>query len=82
MSPYKLKYRVLSQSIKTGLADEIFDEYELALDKALSLFSDNKHVAMDLLLVGPMYALGDTGDRVLYKQEIFTAVYGSQGGKR
>lgn len=77
MSPYKLKYRVLSQSIKTGLVDEIFDEYELALDKAQSLISDNKHVAMDLLLIGPVCALGDTGDRVLYKQEIFTAVYSS-----
>lgn len=76
MSPYKLKYRVLSQGIKTGLVDEILDEYELALGKALSLISDNKHVAMDLLLIGPACTFGDTGDRVLYKQEIFTAVKG------
>lgn len=76
MSPYKLKYRILSQGIKTGLVDEVFDEYEHALSRAQALISDNKYVAMDLLLVGPMYALGDADDRVLYKQGIFTAVKG------
>lgn len=77
MSPYKLKYRVLSQGIKTGLVDEILDEYELALGKALSLISDNKNVSIDLLLIGPSCIIGGARDSVLYKREIFTAVRGS-----
>lgn len=77
MSPYKLKYRVLSQGIMTVLVDEVFDEYEQALDRVRTLFSDNKYVSIDLLLIGPSCIIGGARDSVLYKHEIFTAVWGS-----
>lgn len=76
MSPYKLKYRVLSQRIAAGLDDEVFDEYEQALARARALISDNKCVSIDLLLIGPSCILGGARDSVLYKHEIFTAVKG------
>lgn len=76
MSPYKLKYRVLSQGVMAGLDDEVFDEYEQALARAQVLLSDNKCVSIELLLIGPKSALGDSYDSVLYKHEIFTAVKG------
>lgn len=77
MSPYKLKYRVLSQGIMNDLAGEVFDEYEQALGRAQALISDNKNVSMDLLLIGPSGILGSAGDSILYKREIFTAVKGA-----
>lgn len=76
MSPYKLKYRVLSQEVMAGLDDEVFDEYEQALARAQALISDSKYISIDLLLIGPNCVIGSTGDSVLYKREIFTVVKG------
>lgn len=75
MSPYKLKYRVISQSIKTGIVDKIFDDYERAMSEAQTFLSDNDNAAIDLLLIGPGSIIGDIKDRVLYKQSIFAAKY-------
>lgn len=74
MSPYKIKYRVITaNSIEDAAADNWFDDYEKALEMAGKYLSERGCVAMDLLLVGPRSVSCD-GDVVLYKQEIFSAV--------
>jgi len=74
MSPYKIKYRVITtNNVEDTAADNWFDDYEQALEMAGKYLSERGCVAMDLLLVGHR-SLSDDGDVVLYKQEIFSAV--------
>jgi len=76
MSPYKIKYRVITAKRPEGAAtDNWFDDYDKALAFVGEYLSDRGCVAMDLVLVGPR-SLSDDGDVVLYKQEIFSAVKG------
>lgn len=74
MSPYKIKYRVITaNTIEDAATDNWFDEYDKALELAGKYLSERGCVAMDLLLVGPLGISGD-GDAVLYKQSIFSAM--------
>lgn len=77
MSPYKIKYRVVTvNNVEDTAADNLFDDYEQALEMAGKYLSERGCVVMDLLLVGPRN-ISDDGDVVLYKQSIFSA---SKGG--
>lgn len=74
MSPYKIKYRVITaNNIEDTAADNWFDDYDKALAFAGEYLSDRGCAAMDLVLFGPRGISGE-GDAVLYKQEIFTAM--------
>lgn len=74
MSPYRIKYRVITaNNIEDAATDNLFDDYDQALELAGKYLSERGCVAMDLLLVGPR-SLSDDGDVVLYKQSIFSAV--------
>lgn len=76
MSPYKIKYRVITaNSIEDAATDNWFDNYDQALEVAGKYLSEKGCVAMDLMLVGPRGALDD-GDVVLYKKMIFSAMKG------
>lgn len=76
MSPYKIKYRVITaNSIEDVATDNWFDDYEKALELAGKYLSERCCVAMDLMLVGPR-RITDDGEIVLYKQGIFTATKG------
>ena len=73
MSPYKIKYRVITaNNIEDAATDNLFDDYEQALEMAGKCLSERGCVAMDLLLVGPR-SVSDGSDIVLYKQSIFSA---------
>ena len=74
MSPYRIKYRVITAKCPEDVAtDNWADDYEQALELAGKYLSERGCVAMDLLLVGPR-SLSDDGDVVLYKQEVFSAM--------
>lgn len=74
MSPYKIKYRVIAaNNIEDAATDNLFDDYEQALELAGKYLSEQGCVAMDLLLVGPR-SVSDSRDVVLYKQSIFSAM--------
>lgn len=74
MSPYKIKYRVITaNNIEEAATDNLFDDYDQALELAGKYLSERGCVAMDLVLFGPRGISGE-GDAVLYKQEIFTAM--------
>ena len=76
MSPYKIKYRVITaNNVEDTAADNLFDDYEQALEMAGKYLSERGCVAMDLLLVGPR-GISDGSDVVLYKQSIFSATKG------
>lgn len=76
MSPYKIKYRVITaNNVEDTAADNLFDDYEQALEVAGKYLSERGCVAMDLLLVGPR-SVSDGSDVVLYKQSIFSAAKG------
>lgn len=76
MSPYKIKYRVITaNSIEDVATDNWFDDYDKALELAGKYLSERCCVAMDLMLVGPR-RITDDGEIVLYKQGIFTATKG------
>lgn len=76
MSPYKIKYRVITaNSIEDAATDNWLDNYDKALELAGKYLSERGCVAMDLLLVWPR-SLSDGGDVVLYKQSIFSAMNG------
>jgi hypothetical protein len=76
MSPYKIKYRVITtNNVEDTAADNLFDDYEQALEMAGKYLSERGCVAMDLLLVGPR-SVSDSSDVVLYKQSIFSATKG------
>lgn len=76
MSPYKIKYRVITaNNVEDTAADTLFDGYERALEMAGKYLSERGYVAMDLLLVGPRN-ISDSRDVVLYKQSIFSATKG------
>lgn len=76
MSPYKIKYRVITvNSIEDAAIDNLFDDYEQALEMAGKYLSERGCVVMDLLLVGPRN-ISDSRDVVLYKQSIFSATKG------
>ena len=76
MSPYKIKYRVITaNSIEDVATDNWFDNYEQALELAGKYLSEKGCVAMDLMLVGPRW-ISDDGDVVLYKQGTFSAMQG------
>ena len=76
MSPYKIKYRVITaNNVENTAADNLFDDYEQALEMAGKYLSERGYVAMDLLLVGPR-GISDGSDVVLYKQSIFSATKG------
>lgn len=73
MSPYKIKYRVItSNSIEDAATDNWVDDYGKALELAGKYLSERGCAAMDLLLVGPR-SLSDDGDAVLYQQPLFSA---------
>lgn len=77
MSPSKIKYRVkTANNVENAATDNLFDDYDKALELAGKYLSERGCVAMDLLLVGPR-SLSDNGDVVLYKQSLFSA---SKGG--
>lgn len=74
MSPYKIKYRVITAKCPEDAAtDSWFDDYDKALEFAGEYLSDRGYVAMDLVLFGPRSISGE-GDAVLYKREIFSAM--------
>lgn len=74
MSPYKIKYRVITaNSAEDTATDNWFDDYEQALELAGKYLSERGWVAVDLLLVGPRSISGE-GDVVLYNREIFSAM--------
>lgn len=74
MSPYKIKYRVITaNSIEDVATDSWFDDYDKALAFAGEYLSDRGCATMDLALFGPRGISGD-GNSVLYKQEIFSAM--------
>lgn len=74
MSPYKIKYRVITaNNVEDAATDNWFDDYVQALELAGKYLSERGCVGMDLLLVGPR-SLSDDGDTVLYKQSIFSAM--------
>lgn len=74
MSPYKIKYRVITaNNVENAATDNWFDDYDKALELAGKYLSERGCVGMDLLLVGPQ-SLSDDGDVVLYKQSIFSAM--------
>ena len=74
MSPYKIKYRVITaNNIEDAATDNLFDDYDKALELAGKYLSERGCVAMDLLLVGPR-SVSDGSDVVLYKQSLFSAV--------
>lgn len=74
MSPYKIKYRVITaNNIEDAATDNLFDDYVQALELAGKYLSERGCVAMDLLLVGPR-SVSDSSDVVLYKQSIFSAM--------
>lgn len=74
MSPYRIKYRVITaNNIEDAATDNLFDDYDKALELAGKYLSEQGCVAMDLLLVGPR-SVSDGGDVVLYKQSIFSAM--------
>ena len=74
MSPYKIKYRVITaNNVEDTAADNWFDDYDKALELAGKYLSERGCVAMDLLLVGPR-SVSDGSDVVLYKQSLFSAV--------
>lgn len=74
MSPYRIKYRVITaNSIKDAANDNWFDDYDKALELAGKYLSGRCCVAMDLILVGP-HGSSDDVDTILYKQEIFSAM--------
>ena len=76
MSPYKIKYRVITaNSIEGAATDNLFDDYEQALEMAGKYLSERGCVVMDLLLVGPR-SVSDSRDVVLYKRPIFSATKG------
>jgi hypothetical protein len=76
MSPYKIKYRVITaNNIEDAATDNLFDDYEQALEMAGKYLSERGCVVMDLLLVGPR-SVSDSRDVVLYKQPIFSATKG------
>lgn len=76
MSPYKIKYRVITaNNIEDAATDNLFDDYVQALELAGKYLSERGCVAMDLLLVGPR-SVSDGSDVVLYKQSIFSATKG------
>lgn len=76
MSPYKIKYRVITaNSIEDTATDNLFDDYEQALEMAGKYLSERGCVVMDLLLVGPR-SVSDSRDVVLYKRPIFSATKG------
>ena len=77
MSPYKIKYRVITANhVENSATDGLLDDYDQALELAGKYLSEQGCVAMDLLLVGPR-SISDDGDVVLYKQAMFSA---SKGG--
>lgn len=74
MSPYKIKYRVITaNNVEDTAADNWFYDYDKALELAGKYLSERGCVAMDLLLVGPR-SVSDGSDVVLYKQSIFSAM--------
>ena len=74
MSPYKIKYRVITaNNIKDVANDNWFDDYDKALELAGKYLSGRGCVAIDLILVGPR-GISDDGDTILYKQSIFSAM--------
>ena len=74
MSPYKIKYRVITAKRPEDAAtDSWFDDYDKALEFAGEYLSDSGCAIMDLVLFGPRGISGD-GNSVLYKQEIFSAM--------
>lgn len=76
MSPYKIKYRVIAaNNIEDAATDNLFDDYDQALELAGKYLSEQGCVAMDLLLVGPR-SVSDGSNVVLYKQSIFSATKG------
>ena len=76
MSPYKIKYRVITaNNIEDAATDNWFNDYGNALEMAGKYLSGRGCVAMDLMLVGPR-SVSDSSDVVLYKQEIFSATKG------
>lgn len=76
MSPYKIKYRVITaNNIENAATDNLVDDYDQALELAGKYLSERGCVAMDLLLVGPR-RISDDGDVVLYKQSMFSATKG------
>lgn len=76
MSPYKIKYRLITaNTIEDAATDNLFDDYDEALEMAGKYLSERGCVAMDLLLVGPRN-ISDSRDFILYKQSIFSATKG------
>lgn len=76
MSPYKIKYRVITANhVDNSATDDLLDDYDQALELAGKYLSEQGCVAMDLLLVGPR-SVSDSRDVVLYKQSIFSATKG------
>ena len=74
MSPYKIKYRVITaNNIEDAATDNWFDDYDKALEFAGEYLSDRGRVLMALVLLGPR-GISSDGDAVLYKQEIFSAI--------
>lgn len=74
MSPYKIKYRVITaNNIEDVATDNLFDDYDKALELSGKYLSERGCVGMDLLLVGPR-GVSDDGDTILYKQSIFSAM--------
>lgn len=74
MSPYKIKYRVITAKRPEDAAtDNWFDDYDKALAFAWEYLSDRGCAVLDLVLFGPR-SISDEGDAALYKQEIFLAM--------
>lgn len=74
MSPYKIKYRVITAKRPEDAAtDNWFDDYDKALAFAGEYLSDRGCAVLDLVLVGPR-GLSSDGDEVLYKKELFTVM--------
>ena len=74
MSPYRIKYRVITAKRPEDAAtDNWFDDYDKALAFAGEYLSDRGCAAMDLVLFWPRGISGE-GDAVLYKQELFSAM--------
>lgn len=80
MSPYKLKYRVLTSSASDkpiAPTETIYDDYDCATNAIGEALSNKCHVAMDLLLIGPR-DLSTCEDVVIYKKFLFAAARGGE----
>lgn len=78
MSPFKLKYRVLTSNASDkpiAPTETIYDDYDCATKAIGEALSNKCHVAMDLLLIGPR-DLSKCEDVVIYEKYLFDVTRG------